>query len=64
MPDAQGGLARRIEALRNAGCSSPPTGRRDDDALEAAIGAAVADMDPDLPVTPVAEGRTFDLPLP
>jgi len=35
---------------------------RDDAALEAAIGAAVADMDPDFPVTPAAEGRTFDLP--
>jgi ribonuclease BN (tRNA processing enzyme) len=37
---------------------------RDDAALDAAIGAAVADMHPDFPVTPAAEGRTFDLPLP
>ena len=35
---------------------------RDDAALDAAIGAAVADMHPDFPVTPAAEGRTFDLP--
>jgi hypothetical protein len=34
---------------------------RDDAALEAAIGAAVADMSPDFPVTPAAEGRSFDL---
>jgi phosphoribosyl 1,2-cyclic phosphodiesterase len=34
---------------------------RDDDALEAALGAAVADVDPDFPVTPAAEGRSFDV---
>ena len=34
---------------------------RDDAALDTAIGAAVADMDPDFPVTPAAEGRSFDL---
>jgi phosphoribosyl 1,2-cyclic phosphodiesterase len=34
---------------------------RDDAALEAAIEAAVADMDPDFPVTPAAEGARFEL---
>jgi ribonuclease BN (tRNA processing enzyme) len=34
---------------------------RDDAALEAAIGTAVADMSPDFPVTAAAEGKTFDL---
>jgi hypothetical protein len=34
---------------------------RDDAALEKAIAAAVADSHPDFPVTPAAEGRTFDL---
>lgn len=34
---------------------------RDDAALEAAVEAAVAEMNPDFPVTPAAEGRTFDL---
>ena len=27
----------------------------------AAIGAAMADMNPDFPVTPAAEGQSFDL---
>jgi len=35
---------------------------RDDAALEASVAAAVADMHPDFPVTPAAEGRTFELP--
>jgi len=34
---------------------------RDDEALEAAIGAAIADMRPEFPVTPAAEGSSFDL---
>jgi phosphoribosyl 1,2-cyclic phosphodiesterase len=34
---------------------------RDDAALERAIAAAVADTNPDFPVTPAAEGRSFDL---
>jgi ribonuclease BN (tRNA processing enzyme) len=34
---------------------------RDDAGLEAAISAAMADMDSDFPVTPAAEGRSFDL---
>jgi len=34
---------------------------RDDTALDAAIGAAMEDMKPDFPVTPAAEGRSFDL---
>jgi hypothetical protein len=34
---------------------------RDDAALEAAIGVAVADMGPVSPVTPAAEKRSFDL---
>ena len=34
---------------------------RDDAALEEAIAAAVADTKPDFPVTPAAEGRSFDL---
>jgi hypothetical protein len=34
---------------------------RDDAALEVAISAAIADMDPDFPVTLAAEGQSFDL---
>jgi ribonuclease BN (tRNA processing enzyme) len=34
---------------------------RDDAALEAAMGAALAEMRPDFPVTLAAEGRSFDL---
>ncbi len=34
---------------------------RDDAALEAALGAAIADTKPDFPVTPAAEGESFDL---
>src|SRR2546423_487957 len=34
---------------------------RDDAALEAAVGAGIADLRPDFPVTPAAEGRSFDL---
>ena len=34
---------------------------RDDAALETALGAAIADMSPDFPVTPAAEGRTFEI---
>jgi phosphoribosyl 1,2-cyclic phosphodiesterase len=34
---------------------------RDDAALDAALAAAVSDTDPDFPVTPAAEGRSFDL---
>jgi len=34
---------------------------RDDAALEAALAAAIADVDPDFPVTPAAEGRGFDV---
>lgn len=34
---------------------------RDDAALEAAVSAAVADLRPDVPVTPAAEGASFDL---
>ena len=34
---------------------------RDDAALEAAVGAGIADLRPDFPVTPAAEGRRFDL---
>jgi phosphoribosyl 1,2-cyclic phosphodiesterase len=34
---------------------------RDDDALEAAVGAAVAAAAPSFPVTPAAEGRSFEV---
>jgi phosphoribosyl 1,2-cyclic phosphodiesterase len=34
---------------------------RDDAALEATVAAAVAEISPDFPVTPAAEGRSFDL---
>jgi hypothetical protein len=34
---------------------------RDDAALEATLAAAIADVDPDFPVTPAAEGRGFDV---
>ena len=34
---------------------------RDDAALEAAVGLAVTEMGPDVPVTPAAEGQSFDL---
>jgi ribonuclease BN (tRNA processing enzyme) len=35
---------------------------RDDAALDKAMAVAVADINPDFPVTPAAEGRSFDLP--
>jgi ribonuclease BN (tRNA processing enzyme) len=34
---------------------------RDDAALEATLAVAVKDLDPDFPVTPAAEGRSFDI---
>jgi len=34
---------------------------RDDAALEATLAAAIADVEPDFPVTPAAEGRGFDV---
>jgi hypothetical protein len=34
---------------------------RDDDALEKALTVALAEIKPDFPVTPAAEGRSFDL---
>jgi len=34
---------------------------RDDAALDAALGAALADIRPDFPVTPAAEGQSFEL---